>query len=68
MPIHFFFFFFLFVLMPPSGLEGSLPLFTLPQPRIWVADHPPLRLFEPPDAVWTVPLAGAQEVKENRAG
>ncbi|CAK9019289.1 Uncharacterized protein SCF082_LOCUS14446, partial [Durusdinium trenchii] len=31
---------------------------------IWVADHPPLRLFEPPDAVWTVPLAGAQEVKE----
>eukprot|EP00913_Durusdinium_trenchii_P002978 g2759.t1 len=30
--------------------------------EIWVADHPPLRLFEPPDAVWTVPLAGAQEL------
>eukprot|EP00435_Cladocopium_sp_Y103_P005588 s1259_g1.t2 len=27
---------------------------------IWVANHPPLQFLEPPDGIWTVPLAGAQ--------
>lgn len=31
---------------------------------IWVANHPPLHLLEPPNTIWTVPLAAAQGHKE----